>query len=109
MRDSTSLKMLPYLSKKKAIISYYDPSGEKNEFKNLLNCKFEKNIKENCLNADLIILLTEWDEFKTINFKKINKNRNVKIYDLRNLYDINEMKRKRIKYNLISSVMILFC
>ena len=35
MRDSTSLKMLPYLSKKGAIISYYDPSGEKNEFKKL--------------------------------------------------------------------------
>jgi UDPglucose 6-dehydrogenase len=98
MRDSTSLKMLPYLSKKGAIISYYDPSGEKNEFKKLFNCRFKKNIKENCLNADLIILLTEWDEFKSIDFKKIVKKKNFKIYDLRNIYTRIEMKRNRIKY-----------
>jgi UDPglucose 6-dehydrogenase len=98
MRDSTSLKMLPYLSKKGAIISYYDPSGEKNEFKKLFNCRFKKNINENCLNADLIILLTEWDEFKSIDFKKIVKKKNVKIYDLRNIYTGEEMKRNKIKY-----------
>ena len=98
MRDSTSLKMMPYLSKKGAIISYYDPSGEKNEFKNLLNCKFKKNINENCLNADLIILLTEWDEFKSIDFQKAVKKKNFKIYDLRNIYTRDEMKRNKIKY-----------
>jgi UDPglucose 6-dehydrogenase len=98
MRDSTSLKMLPYLSKKGAIISYYDPSGEKDEFKKLLNCKFKKDIKENCFNADLIILLTEWDEFKSIDFKKVVKKKNFKIYDLRNVYTGEEMKRNKIKY-----------
>ena len=98
MRDSTSLKMLPYLSKRGAIISYYDPTGEKNEFKNLLHCKFKKNIKENCLNADLIILLTEWDEFKSIDFKQVVKKKNFKIYDLRNIYTGEEMKRNKIKY-----------
>ena len=98
MRDSTSLKMLPYLSKKGAIISYYDPTGEKKEFKKLLNCKFKKNIKENCLNADLIILLTEWDEFKSIDFKQVVKKKNFKIYDLRNIYTGEEMKRNKIKY-----------
>jgi UDPglucose 6-dehydrogenase len=98
MRDSTSLKMLPYLSNKGAIISYYDPSGEKSEFKKLFNCRFKNNIKENCLNADLIILLTEWDEFKSIDFKKIVKKKNFKIYDLRNIYTGEEMKRNKIKY-----------
>tara|TARA_X000001036_G_scaffold134784_1_gene127545 strand:- start:341 stop:1645 length:1305 start_codon:yes stop_codon:yes gene_type:complete len=98
MRDSTSLKMIPYLSKKGAIISYYDPSGEKNEFKKILNCRFRKNIKENCLNADLVILLTEWDEFKSIDFKKVVKKKNFKIYDLRNIYTGDEMKRNRFKY-----------
>jgi UDPglucose 6-dehydrogenase len=98
MRDSTSLKMLPYFSKKGAIVSYYDPSGEKNEFKKLSNCKFKKNIKENCLDADLIILLTEWDEFKSIDFKRVVKKKNFKIYDLRNIYTGEEMKRNKIKY-----------
>ena len=32
MRDSSSLKMIPYLCKKGARVSYYDPSGEKRSF-----------------------------------------------------------------------------
>ena len=59
-------------------LTYYDPTGIKKEFSKLKNCKFEKNIKDNCKNADLIILHTEWDEFKIIDFKKINKNKNLK-------------------------------
>ena len=98
MRDSTSLKMIPYLCKKGARVNYYDPSGEKNEFKNLKNCNFKNNINSNCNNADLVILLTEWDEFKSLNFKKIIKNNKFKIYDLRNLYNSEEMKRNNIKY-----------
>ena len=70
---------------KNAKVSYYDPTGIKKEFLKFKNCNFTNNVKDNCKDADLIILHTEWDEFKSINFKKINKNRNVKIYDLRNL------------------------
>ena len=98
MRDSSSLKMIPYLSKKGAILSYYDPSGEKNEFKKIKNCSYKTNIKSNCHNADLIIILTEWDEFKSIDFKKIVKNKQVKIYDLRNLYNVKDMKKNKLKY-----------
>ena len=98
MRDSTSLKMIPYVSKKGAKVSYYDPTGEKKEFKKIKNCIFENNIKKTCKNSDLIILHTEWDEFKSIDFKKLNNNRKLKIFDLRNLYSYEDMKRKKIKY-----------
>ena len=98
MRDSSSLIMIPYLIKKGAKVRYYDPSGEKNEFKNLKNCHYEKNIKSNCDGADLVILLTEWDEFKSLDFKKIVKNNKFKVYDLRNLYSAEEMKKNKIKY-----------
>ena len=98
MRDSTSLKMIPYLCKNGASVSYYEPTGKKKEFSKLKNCKFENTIKENCKNADLIILHTEWDEFKNIDFKKINKKRNLKIYDLRNIYNNADMKDKKINY-----------
>ena len=98
MRDSTSLKMIPYYCRKGAKVSYYDPSGEKKEFMQIKNCTYKKNIKENCIDADLIILLTEWDEFKAIDFKRISKKRNLKIYDLRNLYSPEEMKKNKIQY-----------
>ena len=98
MRDSTSLKMIPYYCKKGAIVTYYDPSGEKEEFKKLKNCEFKKNIKDTCKDSDLIILLTEWDEFKSLDFKKLNKKKNFKVYDLRNLYNPEEMLKKKIEY-----------
>ena len=98
MRDSSSLKMIPYLTKKGAIVTYYDPSGEKNVFKKIKNCFYKKDIKSNCLSSDLIILLTEWDEFKSINFKNIVKNKKFKVYDLRNLYNAEEMKKNKIRY-----------
>ena len=98
MRDSTSLSMIPYLCKRGAKVNYYDPSGEKNEFKKIKNCNYKNNIKSNCNGADLVILLTEWDEFKSIDFKQIVKKRNFKVYDLRNLYSAEEMKKNKISY-----------
>ena len=98
MRDSNSLVMIPYLSKKGSKISYYDPTGKKKELDKIKNCNFYDNITKSCKNADLIILNTEWDEFKTIDFKKLIKNKKIRIYDLRNLYSLAEMKRKKISY-----------
>ena len=98
MRDSTSLKMIPYLINRGAKIEYYDPTGEKKEFKMLKNCKFNNSVKNLCKNADLIILHTEWDEFKTLDFKKLVKKKSFKVFDLRNLYNFNEMLNKKIKY-----------
>ena len=98
MRDSVSLKMIPYLCKKGSKVIYYDPTGPKKNFKNLKNCQFKNNIEDVCNKADLIVLHTEWDEFKSLEFNKIVKKRNFSLFDLRNLYDSNHMKNKKIKY-----------
>ena len=98
MRDAVSLYMIPHLHKRKAIISYYDPTGEKKNFFKLKNCKFYSDVKKVCSNADLIILHTEWDEFKSLDFKKLVKNKKFILYDLRNLYSVELMKKKKIKY-----------
>ena len=98
MRDSPSLQMIPYLHQKGAKISYYDPTGIKKEFAKLKYCKFHNQINVVCKNADLVILHTEWDEFKSLDFKKIIKNDKFILYDLRNLYNPIEMKKKKIKY-----------
>jgi len=98
MRESTSLIMLPYLNNMGAKITYYDPSGEKNEFKKLKNVLFSSDLSEACLKADLIIIHTEWDEFKSIDFKKICKNKNLKIYDMRNLYSLKKMRSSGLSY-----------
>ena len=98
MREASSISMIKYLNKKKCKIRYYDPSGEKAEFKNLKNVNYYEDIRNACLNSDLIILHTEWNEFKSLNFKKLVKKRNFKIYDMRNLYSPNKMRKSNIKY-----------
>jgi len=98
MRESSSLLLIPYLLKKGALVRYYDPSGPKKEFKKNKNLKFKNTLNKACIGSDLLIINTEWDEFKSVDFKKIVKKNNFKIYDMRNLYNPEEMRRKKIKY-----------
>ena len=98
MRDSACLTMIPSLIKKGALINYFDPTGEKKEFKNKKNVNFSKDINSAIKNSDLIIIHTEWNDFKSINFKKIVQNKKFKIFDMRNIYSPIKMKAQKIKY-----------
>ncbi len=98
MREASSIPMIKYLNKKNCRITYYDPSGEKNEFKSLKNVKYLNNLSKACLNADLIIIHTEWNDFKLLNFKKLVKKNNFKVFDMRNIYSPSKMKKSNIKY-----------
>jgi len=103
MRDSSCLTMIPPLIKKGAFINYFDPTGEKNELKKMNNVSFSKNISSAIKNSDLIIIHTEWNDFKSINFKKVVENKKFKIFDMRNIYLSTKMKEKKIKYFAIGS------
>ena len=98
MRDSSSLLMIPSLIKKGAKINYFDPTGEKVEFNKLKNVKFSNNINSAIKQSDLIIIHTEWNDFKSINFKKEVQNKKFKIFDMRNIYSSIKMKKLNIKY-----------
>jgi UDPglucose 6-dehydrogenase len=98
MRDSSSLEMIPYLSKNGAKIRYYDPTGVKKEFNKIKNVTFSNSISQAVKESDLVILHTEWNDFKTINFKKLSKSKKLKIYDMRNIYSPNKIKAQGFKY-----------
>ena len=66
--------------------------------KEVKKVKFCNSIAEACHKSDLIIIHTEWDEFKSINFKKFTKNKKIKIYDMRNLYPVDKMKKQGFDY-----------
>ena len=98
MREASSIPMINYFNKKNCNIRYFDPSGEKKEFKNLKNVKYFDKIKPACLNSDLIILHTEWNDFKLLNFRKLVNKKNFKVYDMRNMYSPTKMKKLNINY-----------
>ena len=90
--------MIPFLLKNGATIRYYDPSGEKKEFSKFKNVSYCHEIKDACNKADLVVIHTEWEEFKALDFKKLAKNKKFKIYDLRNLYSPGQMKKEGFNY-----------
>ena len=98
MRDSSSLEMIPYLSKNGAKIKYYDPTGFKKEFQKIKNVTFSNSINHAVKESDLVILHTEWNDFKSINFKKLSKTKKLKIYDMRNLYSPDKINGQGFKY-----------
>ena len=69
MREACSLNMIPYLSRKGVKIKYFDPSGFKKEFL-IKKYRIFKKYKFCIKGSDLIIIHTEWNEFKFINLKK---------------------------------------
>ena len=98
MRDSSSLSMIPALSKKGAKIRYFDPTGYKKEFSKLKNVQNFENIKDSVQNTDLVIIHTEWNDFKSINFKNLVKGKKFIIYDMRNIYSPSKIRKQGFRY-----------
>ena len=98
MRDSSSLTMIPALSKKGALIKYFDPTGYKKEFEKIKNVSYENSIKKSVDNSDLVIIHTEWNDFKSINFKNLVRGKKFIIYDMRNIYSPSKIINQGFKY-----------
>ena len=98
MRDSPSLKMIPYLVKRGAKIKYYDPTGLKKDFIKLKYVSFSNSINEALKDSDLVIVHTEWNDFKSINFDKVSSSKKMIIYDMRNIFTPSKIKKLGFKY-----------
>lgn len=72
VRRSPALKILELLNQKGAICRAYDPMADDTEIKdsNLIVNRVS-SVEELSANADALVLLTEWSEFKTINYVDI--------------------------------------
>ena len=86
------------MSKKGAIIRYFDPTGYKKEFEKIKNVSYVNSIKKSLEGADLVIIHTEWNDFKSINFKNMAKGKKFIIYDMRNIYSPIKIKKQGYKY-----------
>ena len=100
LRDSSAINLISKFIKKGAKINYYEPSGSKEVLNKHNNVNYFDDLYLATSKVDLIIIHTEWDEFKNLNFSKIkNNNKKVTIYDLRNLYDKRSFNtQKNITY-----------
>ncbi|MDR2911249.1 MAG: UDP-glucose/GDP-mannose dehydrogenase family protein [Bacteroidales bacterium] len=100
MREAPSLVIIEQLLMAGAGIVAYDPVAMK-EGKRILGEKIEfaKDQYSACIDADALILVTEWNEFRLLNFKVLQKLlKNKIIFDGRNIYNPEELAELSFTY-----------
>lgn len=100
MRESPAITIINMLLDKGAKIKAYDPKAMETA-KIIFGDKivYSSNSYEALENADALILITEWNEFKRPSFDKIkSKLKEPIIFDGRNQYDKKRMTDRGIKY-----------
>ncbi|AQW87666.1 UDP-glucose 6-dehydrogenase [Campylobacter pinnipediorum subsp. caledonicus] len=101
MREASSITLINLLEKESAIISAYDPKAV-NEAKKYLknsNLTYAKSKYDAVDDADCMVLLTEWSEFRSPDFYEIkNRLKNPVIFDGRNQYNLKTLQEIGFKY-----------
>ena len=103
IRYSPAITIAKELAKKDIKIFAHDFAAIENakrelaEFKNI---SFFEDLYEATSDADVIVIVTEWEEYRALDFSKI---RTKKIIDLRNLFDAKEMREKGFEYHCVGS------
>jgi UDPglucose 6-dehydrogenase len=99
IRDAPSLEVIHLLQNEGAVIQVYDPQAMENAKKEVKRVKFCENPYQVADGADALILATEWNEFKQIDFKKIHAlMRQHIILDGRNLWNPELVRSQGFKY-----------
>ena len=103
MREAPSLVLIEKLLEPGAEIVAYDPVAME-EGKRILGNKitFAKDEYDACIDADALVLITEWPEFRLPNFRVLQKLlKNKIIFDGRNIYDKEELAELSFTYYAI--------
>jgi UDPglucose 6-dehydrogenase len=99
LRDAASLAVIPTLQKMGAEISIYDPVAMDHGQKIFDNVTWSNNPYDASQSADAAVILTEWDEFKSIDFAQLKAALNSPlVIDFRNLYQPKEISKAGLNY-----------
>ncbi|WP_420557229.1 UDP-glucose dehydrogenase family protein [Roseovarius sp.] len=94
MREAPSLTIVPALLGGGAKVRICDPQGEREGTERLPGVQWVENAYKAVGNADLVVILTEWNEFRALDLKRIARRMNVaRMADLRNIYSVKDAKR----------------
>ncbi|MCE2892540.1 MAG: UDP-glucose dehydrogenase family protein [Hyphomonadaceae bacterium] len=99
MRDSPSLDIVPALLAAGAKVRAYDPEGMEEAKKELSGIEMVGGPYEVADNADAIVILTEWDQFRALDFERIaTQMRKPVMVDLRNIYNPDDLRQDGFTY-----------
>jgi len=99
VRDAPSLVIIPELIKAGASISVYDPKGMSEAHMYIDNVSWNDDPYSAINGTDGVVILTEWDEFKSLDLDKIKRLVNTPlIIDLRNMFRPDDIFKKGFDY-----------
>lgn len=99
MRDSPSLDIIPALQAAGAQIQAYDPEGMKEASKLLNDVAWTENAYEAMEGADVVVIVTEWNEFRGLDLSRAKQVLNKPVMvDLRNVYEPRDMTAAGFSY-----------
>ena len=104
MREAPSLVVINKLLEAGCVVSAYDPAAIPEAKRRLAgkNIRFASDIYDAVVDADVLLLLTEWTEFRIPSWQAIHKLMvNPLILDGRNIYDAKELKEYGFEYHCI--------
>lgn len=102
MRDSPSLDIIPALQAKGAVIRAFDPAGQHEAEKLLPGVQWCGDTYETLEGASAIALLTEWNEFRVLDFKRARELMKTPVLvDLRNVYNPDDMEMAGFAYTCV--------
>lgn len=104
-RESPAIDIVKEMIKYSQNISVFDPKAEENA-KSLLGDKvhYATSIEDACQGADVMVILTEWEDFRTIDLKKIKSEMaQPKIIDLRNMLNAELAVAEGFEYQCIGA------
>jgi UDPglucose 6-dehydrogenase len=98
MRDAPSLVIVPDLQAKGARIRAYDPEGTQEALK-VLKIETFGNAYEALQDADGVVILTEWNEFRALDLGRVRGLLKTPLMvDLRNIYRVSQMEAAGFRY-----------
>ena len=99
MRDSPSLVIVPELQKAGANIQAFDPQGMKEAAHLFDDVVFCEGPYETMQGADVLVIVTEWNAFRALDFTRVKSLlKTPTLVDLRNIYNLEDMKREGFSY-----------
>ena len=99
MRNAPSIDIIRILQNEGAKIKVYDPKAIPKAKKILKGVQFCKDAYSAASGCDCLLLITEWDQFKGLDFKKVKRlMKHAMIFDGRNLYDRGELRKLGFEY-----------
>ncbi len=99
MRFAPSIEIIQWMNEKGAIIHAYDPQSMEKAKKVIAGITFDDDMYSVAKDADLLVVLTDWNEFKEMDLSKIHTMmESPNIIDARNIYDPQKLKNLGFVY-----------